>query len=248
MSSTEHVDVGRPRAASLQWLVLFDIDGTLLRSDGAGRVAMEQAGLDLIGRQFVLDGIEFGGKLDRNIWREVCARNGLDDPERWQARFRAVYLERFEALFATGERTVTAMPGTHELLDVLGRRDDVAVGILSGNYPESGARKLVAAGMAPEQFGVGAWGCDADRREDLLPVALERCAARHGWRPSVERVVVLGDTPADVAVARAHGARCLAVLTGWAEREALIAAGPDRLVDDVSDTADIVRWIVGDLS
>jgi len=236
---------GLARVAGPAWLVLFDIDGTLLDSGSVGRQAMGLAGHALQGRPFELDGVPFAGKLDRNISREILARHGLPDDEATHARFRAAYVEHLTVLLDGARGRVRPLAGMVELLAALGARDDVVPGLLTGNFPESGALKLRHAGLAADAFGVCAWGCDADRREDLLPVALARCGDACGWTPGPERVVVLGDTPDDVAVARAHGARCLAVTTGQYDREVLGAAGPARVLDDVRDTDDVVGWIVG---
>ncbi len=225
-------------------LVLFDIDGTLLLSQGAGMKCFAAAGSALFGREFRIEGLRFGGGLDPVIWRELCAANGVarDDAESQHDRFRALYAELLaERLRPAG--TARALPGVTPLLDALGRRAHVTVGLLTGNYPETGRLKLEAAGLASRRFSVSAWGCDGDHRRDLLPVALARCEESTGRRPPREQVVVVGDTPHDVDCAAAHGCRSLAVATGQHDVAELAACGASLAVENLADTDAIVSWL-----
>ncbi len=224
-------------------LILFDIDGTLLVSRGAGMRCMEAAGEEVFGRRFGADGVDFGGGLDPVIFHALCARHGCVDGAERLAAFRAAYSRRLAAELLPG--VATALPGAGELVEALSAREDVAVGLLTGNWPDTGALKLQAAGLPLDRFVVNAWGDDAKRRPDLLPVALRRYAARHGRALPAERVVVVGDTPRDVEVAREHGSRALAVATGHHDTDRLAAAGADLVVSDLSGTHRLLDWLVG---
>jgi len=233
-------------------LILFDIDGTLLRSRGAGMRCMEAAGAEIFGRPFPSDGVDFGGALDPHIYLQLCERHGLPEGAGELPRFRAAYARRLAGVLGggagsahgtSGSAIAWPLPGVPALLDALHGRPELTVGLLTGNWPETGALKLAAAGLPVERFVVNAWGEDGARRPDLLPVALARYAERHGRELPARRVVVVGDTPRDVEVARTHGARALAVATGHHKAEALAAAGADLVVQDLSETERLLEWL-----
>jgi len=137
-----------------------------------------------------------------------------------------------------------ALPGVPALLDALtGAASPVHIGLLTGNYPETGRLKLEAAGISVDRFAVAAWGDEAERRPDLVPLARERHARRSGRALPAERVVIVGDTPHDVECARVHGCRSLAVATGSSTRAELESAGASRVFDDLSETGRILDWI-----
>ena len=223
-------------------LVLFDIDGTLLHSHGQGRAGMDGALEELFGIPDGCDGVDFAGALDRNIFAALCARHGIDGWEAHEPRFRAAYTARLAAALARPPKP-HLYPGVVELVDALSARPGTHVGLLTGNYAETARLKVAAAGLDPERFVVGAWGDDGAHRPDLLPVALNRLQAATGRRVRPTEVVVVGDTPRDVECAAAHGCRSLAVCTGFSGREALEAARPDHLLDDLSDTAAVLAWM-----
>jgi len=224
-------------------LVLFDIDGTLLLSRGASMQCFRAAGRELFAREFETGGTNFSGGLDPLIWRAMCERNGVPDPDAHHAAFRSAYGRLLAARLAEGG-VAYALPGVTALLDALSQIESrVTVGLLTGNYPETGCLKLAAAGLDVERFAVAAWGTDGGHRRDLLPVALARHAVRTGRRLAAERVVIVGDTPHDVDCAAAHGARSLAVATGLHPIAELQAAGATLALPDLSDTARVVGWL-----
>jgi phosphoglycolate phosphatase-like HAD superfamily hydrolase len=225
-------------------LVLFDLDGTLLLTRRAGWEAMLEAAEEIVGRPFEHVDIRVDGNLDPVIWRGLCAANEVADGDALHEPFRRAYGRRLAAKLGDPMRT-TRLPGTLELVDALAREPSVALGLLTGNYPETGREKLVAAGFAPERFPIAAWGSDAGDRPALLPVALARHRARSGVELELARVVVIGDTPWDVECAKTHGARCLAVATGRFDVETLRRAGSDLAVPDLADTARCLAWILG---
>jgi phosphoglycolate phosphatase-like HAD superfamily hydrolase len=226
-------------------LILFDIDGTLLRTDGAAVNAMRDAGRELFGEQFTLDGVEFAGRLDSVIWRDLAALNRIADSESVHDRFRATYGRHLQARLAANPSS-RLLPGVAELVHALAAREDFTVGLLTGNYPETGRLKIQSAGLDPDLFQVAAWGCDGSCRRDLPPVAMERHAAGAGngsLRIAATRVVIIGDTPHDVDCAKAHGCRSIGVATGQFSVDELRDAGADLALSDLSDMPFVVNWL-----
>lgn len=222
-------------------LVLFDIDGTLLRSGGAGRAAMVEAMDALYGRPDAFDGVSFAGAVDPGIVSEALARVGVAPTPRELGRVRARYQRLLARAMprAVAEGRATLCPGVREAVAGVGAR--ASIGLMTGNWTTGARIKLEAAGLwEPFASTPGAFGDDAAERDSLLPYAWRR-ARRRGLAP--RRVLVIGDTPADVSAARA-GARALgprgpevlavAVCTGFATREALVASAPDLLLEDLA--------------
>lgn len=222
-------------------LVLFDIDGTLV-AGGPAKDAFHLALLETFGTAGDIGGHDFSGKTDPQIARELLEGAGVAPKvvdEGLPALFRA-YLRELEARLP--DDPVTVLPGVPRLLDALAAAGDVALGLLTGNIAGGADLKLGSARLR-ERFRVGSFGSDAEVRDDLPPVALER--AREHWAVEfdTERVWIVGDTPRDVGCARAHGLRALAVATGRFEAAALRATGADRVVDDLGDTGAIVELL-----
>jgi phosphoglycolate phosphatase len=221
-------------------LVLFDIDCTLLHADGAGMASLVEAGQVLYGRGFTADGVEFAGRLDPLIVRDLLATNSQRvELEAERAMRREYHAALSRRLAEAG--SARALPGAVALLEELRRASGVTVGLLTGNFPETGAIKLRAAGFDPEVFEVAAWGDssphDPPAREHLAPVAIEAHARLKGARLGVEQVIVIGDTPHDVACARASGCRALAVATGRYTCADLAAA--DLAVEDLATSGNL---------
>ena len=204
--------------------------------------AMEAAGRERFGPHFSCARVHFAGMLDTNIWRQLCEYNDVPDESAHHARFREHYGRRLADLLA-GDRTAAPLPGVTALVNALESHPDVTLGLLSGNYAETGRLKVHAAGLRPERFPVGAWAGVAARREDLVPDAREQYAALHGHEPATERIVVVGDTPADVACAEAHGCRSLAVATGSYGVDELRAVGADLAVETLQQTERLLAWL-----
>jgi phosphoglycolate phosphatase-like HAD superfamily hydrolase len=216
-------------------LVLFDIDGTLITASGAGRRALDQALRDVYGTAGPIDGYDFRGGTDPQIIRDLLGRAGMDEAA-IAAGEVAVY-RRYEALLETeiGDgHGVTVYPGVRELVEALTARDDVVVGLLTGNI-EAGARiKLRPTGLWPH-FKLGAYGSDHADRTRLPRVAAERAERLVGRAFPGPATVIIGDTPRDIGCARAYGATAIAVATGWHSLEDLAAHRPDHAFADLSD-------------
>jgi len=215
-------------------LLLFDIDGTLLRAQGLGARAMERAGRRLLGPGFTLDGIDFGGALDPWIFREAVTRMGRSDAIGLHSEFHETYLIELARELETGQGRAEILPGVAAVLGALALSPAATLGLVTGNYARAAPLKLRAAGIDPAQFVVGAFGDDAPTRPDLVRLAIERWG-RGGAAPDPARVVVIGDTPRDVDCARKNGCRSVAVATGWHTAEELRASGADVVVPDLTD-------------
>lgn len=212
-------------------LILFDIDGTLLAGKGIGREATRRAMLDIFGSCGTLERHQFGGKTDWFTLAEVLAGDGFTPEHIGQrmADYETALAFHMSALIA--EYTVYALPGALETVIHLRGRDDILLGIVTGNVSLTVPVKLRAAGFDPAWFPVGAYGSEAFHRDDLPALALKRAARFSGQRLIPADVTIVGDTEADIACARALGARAVAVTTGFASRDALVAARPDHLLD-----------------
>ena len=226
-------------------LVLFDIDGTLLWSDGAGRRAMEAALTHVFGTTGSRD-YRYDGKTDRQIVRELMRLEGHDDAV-IDAQIDGViehYLERLQREVAAGAVHAQRLPGVAELLDVLEPRDDVVLGLLTGNVAPGAAVKLAAAGIERARFRVNAFGSDHEHRPRLPEIAQRRAREELGLVLDGADVVVIGDTPADIDCARSIGARTIAVATGRYSVDDLSEHGPTAVFADLADTDAVVAAIL----
>ena len=227
-------------------LVLFDIDGTILLTAGAGRRAILAALAEDVAHVAAFDGVRFDGKTDPQIVSELLAAAGHAAPheaERVEALCRR-YVALLERELAHPRSTTTVMPGVHALLDELEARREVVLGLLTGNVAEGAALKLRSAGLAPARFAVGAYGSDAAHRPDLPAIAARRAASHFGRVPAGHEVVIIGDTPADVACGAPIGARAIAVATGAYSEVDLAACGAHAVFADLSDTGRVLAAIL----
>ena len=222
-------------------LVLLDIDGTLLTSEGIGARSIVQTGVELFGEDFSLEGIELGGRLDPLIFKEAMAALGRDDHAEHHGDYRVRYLETLGALLAAGH-DVQILPGVVELVERLAGHDGVTMALVTGNYIESAHMKLEAAGIDPELFTGGAYGDEGEIRHDLPPLAIERFRAANGRDPV--DIVLLGDTEHDVTSGQAAGCRVLAVCTGSHPAQRLHDSGADLVLEDLSDVESVLKWIL----
>ena len=226
-------------------LVLFDIDGTILLTAGAGRRAITAALGELVGDRSAFDRIRFDGKTDPEIVSELLAAagdTGPHDPSRvYSICERYVALLEQELATATGTRLMPGFPG---ILDRLEAETGVVLGLLTGNLERGAALKLRAAGIDPGRFRVGAYGSDAARRTDLPTIAARRAEPFFGRAPAGAEVVIIGDTPADVTCGSAIGARAVAVATGAYSLAELAACGAHAVFADFADTDSALEAIL----
>jgi phosphoglycolate phosphatase len=219
-------------------LVLFDIDGTLLTSGGAGERALRLGLKDRFGIEDDYQSIEIAGRTDSAIARQIFRRHQIEaSPENLTSFFDG-YLHRLALLLPTTQGSL--LPGILALLEALKHRADIVVGLLTGNLARGAELKLTHYGVW-HYFEFGAFADDHHERNELGRFARARAVERSGCEFLPENIYVIGDTPHDIACARAVGGRAIAVATGSATREQLLAAGPDVLFDDFSDLDAVLR-------
>lgn len=219
-------------------LLLFDIDGTLLSSGGAGEHSLRLALQDWFGNADALSGVEIAGRTDGAIVRQLFALHGVEPTPEKITGFFDCYLQHLSRqLPAVSGRL---LPGIVELLEILKTRTDVAIALLTGNLCRGAELKLAHYGIW-HYFEFGAYADDHHDRNQLAQVAARRALEKHGVSFAPERTFVLGDTPHDVACGRAIGAKTVAIATGGYTREQLQACGPDFLFDDLSDSAAVLQ-------
>jgi phosphoglycolate phosphatase len=229
----------------MRHLVLLDIDGTILHSSGAGRAAMEHALAETFGTPGD-PSLRYDGKTDRQIVREAMRAAGFSDSD-IDARMDDVvsrYVANLPARLAEPERGVAMFPGVAALIDAVHQRGDSVLGLLTGNVEEGARLKLASVGLDFERFRINAFGSDSEIRGELPAIAHRRMQDVFGVVLEGRDVVVIGDTPADIACGRSLGARAIAVATGWYSVEDLRAHNPHAVFADLSDTDAVMAAII----
>ena len=221
-------------------VVLFDIDGTLVLTGGAGVRAMSRAFEELFAVPDPFQGIPMPGRTDVSILSDAAAAHGVARHE--LARFRDVYLGHLATEIEKPGPRKGIMPGVRPLLDSLAGRADVYLALLTGNYQDAARVKLEYFDLW-RYFACGAFGDLAPDRNSLLPKALAEIRQRGGPDVGPADAVVIGDTPLDVACAAAAGARSIAVATGGYDLSALRAAAADVVFEDLSDVDAVLAAI-----
>lgn len=219
-------------------LLLFDIDGTILTSGGAGETALRLGFQEEFGLEETLTQVEISGRTDSGIARQILAKHGLDATTQNLERFFNGYLRHLEELLPKREGRL--LPGVLPLLETLLEMPNVCLGLLTGNLERGAFLKLRHYGVG-HVFKFGAYADDHHDRNQLGAFALARARALHGIPFAPECTFVLGDTPHDISCARACGARVLAVATGSFKRDQLAPFHPDALFQDLSDIPAVLR-------
>ncbi|MGH7299063.1 MAG: HAD family hydrolase [Candidatus Rokuibacteriota bacterium] len=226
-------------------LVLFDIDGTLITSRGAGRRAMRTALERVFGAAGGIDQYDLRGRTDTRIvhdvmgalgWESAKVRERLDD-------FFEAYVAGLASEIGDG-RHVATLPGVATVVERLARVPDALLGLVTGNIEEGARIKLLPTGLWPS-FRVGAYGSDDMDRRRLPSLAARRAHALVGHAFAPADVVVIGDTPHDIDCARAFGATAIAVTTGQYPRADLLAEGPDHVFEDLRDVDQALAAVLG---
>ncbi|MBI2512965.1 MAG: HAD family hydrolase [Opitutae bacterium] len=219
-------------------LILWDIDGTLIRTNRAGIVALVRAFAQLHGREPDMASIEVSGRTDRWIISRMLEHHGMEPTAHNIHAILEGYLQLLQGEIVA--RPGRVLPGVLELLETLHHRADVVQALLTGNV-ERGARIKLEHYRAWHYFAFGAFGDDSPLRNDLGPHALRRAKERHeiDFRP--ERTFVIGDTPHDIECGKVIGARTIAVATGNFTVEQLAAHAPTAVFADFADTTALLR-------
>ena len=214
-------------------LILFDVDGTLLSTNGHAGEAFGMALRETFGTAGPIEHYPWAGKTDPQIVFELLGDAGIPRAE-VEPRLSEVFDRYCDYLARVlSPANTRALAGVRELLDALHRRSDVAVGLLTGNIRRGADIKLHAAGLAGN-FTVGAFGSDEEDRNRLVAVARERARARWGDEFPGMRTVVVGDAEPDIRCARVGGACAVSVASGKTTRETLARLQPDVLLDSLA--------------
>jgi phosphoglycolate phosphatase-like HAD superfamily hydrolase len=219
-------------------LILFDIDGTLLTSGGAGERALRLGFRERFGIDDDLTKVEIAGRTDSGIARCMLAAHGLPETPENLAAFFDGYLH-----FLAQELPVSPgrlLPGIVPLLEILQPRPDIVLALLTGNLERGAKLKLTHYGVW-HYFEFGAYADDHHDRGQLGHFARTRAQEKHGIEFPPEHIFVLGDTPHDIACARAISAKAIAIATGKFSRAELGVLAPDFLFDDLGDVAKVLE-------
>jgi len=234
-------------------LALFDIDATLVTTAGLGIRIMREAAIDAFGQDLTAHEAPTAGRLDPLIMADLLRAAGLEASADSIGAWRAAYAGRLRQVAgeAAARGDIRPLPGALELVERLDREADqgLTLGLLTGNFEETGTIKLESAGFRMDAFRVRVWGDESPHhppaRDHLPGVGIDRHAELHGERIEGARVTIIGDTIHDIACAKAHGCRSLAVATGWHDAGRLSEAGADLVVESLADTDRLASWILG---
>lgn len=225
------------------YAVLFDIDGTLVQTGGAGQLAFAETFAAEFGVPQISAAVGFAGRSDRAIALDLFAAHGIEPSEANWRHFRASYVTRLPD--ALKRKPGRVLPGVAALLDALEALPHSAIGLLTGNIREGAATKLGYYGLG-HRFAFGGYGDETNDRCEIAAIALaaaeQHVAERSGGRGQrLWGAMVIGDTIHDIRCARAIEALAVAVPTGGATKDELAAEGPDILVDDLTDAARLLE-------
>jgi phosphoglycolate phosphatase-like HAD superfamily hydrolase len=218
---------------------LFDIDGTLLDSGGAGKAAIETALVEDFGVT-IRTRVSYSGRTDRAIGRDLLQFHDVEpSPANWERLVKG-YLARLPAALAKHQGVI--LPGVAGLLEHLGQHEGIAIGLLTGNIRQGAQVKLGHYDLW-QHFAFGGFGDDHFDRDDVAHEALRAVRSRFNGTVQPDRIWVIGDTPLDVRCARAIGAKVAAVATGRHTVDELATSGPDLLFEDFSDAEPLLRLL-----
>ncbi|MEC3980779.1 HAD hydrolase-like protein [Amycolatopsis sp. H20-H5] len=226
-------------------LVLWDIDQTLVDLSGLGAAWYAVALLEATGTELhTLP--EFGGRTERAITSDVLTTHGVEPTEEAVQRLWQALIAVSEQARPTLREDGRALPGAAEALVAMAGHGGVVQSLVTGNLPEISLHKLAAFDLHEHlDLEIGGYGSLSAHRPDLVPHAVERAAAKHGTRFAPEAVVIVGDTPNDVAAAIEHGAMAIGVATGKYTAAELRAAGAHTVLADLADTAAVRAAVLG---
>jgi phosphoglycolate phosphatase-like HAD superfamily hydrolase len=214
-------------------LILWDIDGTILQSGGAGMKALQAALQNVFGVSGTIEGIEFAGRTDPWIIRQIFTRFGIAESSENFGSYVDGYIAVLPEIL--GQSGARVLPGVADILGRAAEHPNVVQGLLTGNLRRGAETKLGHHGLWG-YFPIGAFADDSEVRNELGPHALRRAKGHWGLDFPPDRVWIVGDTPHDIACARAFGARVLAVATGSSRVADLSGHNPDFVLESLVDT------------
>ncbi len=228
----------------MERLILWDLDGTLLSTDGIAAAAMRAALREVVGPDIPVARTAYAGKTDWQIIRDSLPDLPLATISERLHEFKAAYLSRLEGQQVSLAARSQVYPGVVAILEALGATAYQAP--LTGNIAAAARLKLASVNLLHLlDLEAGAYGDDHYHRPELVPIAVRRAEARYGQTFSGSQIVVVGDTPHDIACGRANGARTVAVATGPFDLDSLIAEGPDVALSDLRDTNAAIAAVLG---
>jgi phosphoglycolate phosphatase-like HAD superfamily hydrolase len=226
-------------------LVLWDIDGTLVDSAKLGRDAFFDAFERVVGHPPTAE-VPFAGRTDLEIAYDMFESEGVNDAEALLDAFEEALVAAMAARVDQLREIGRALPGTADALERLHAEDGVIQSLLTGNVERNAMLKLQPFGLARWiEFGCGGYGSDHRMRGELVAIARRRAERAHDTAIEPNAVVLIGDTPLDIAAAHQGGARAIGVATGPYDEAELAAAGADEVLPDLADTPRVVRAVLG---
>ena len=227
-------------------LVLFDIDGTLLLTGKVGQTSAKVSLKRVFGTAGRLDEFYPGGRTIEGIFVDALVDAGISEQDFLAKReeLYADFFAEFQGRVESGDHETRALPGAMELVQVLASREDVLLGLVTGNHQATAEAKLKMAGFDPALFKVGAYGHESTYRPDLIPLVQQRAMDLIGQPLNGQQTVVIGDTTRDVISAKEAGARSIAVTTGTDDQALLNTVEPDFLLNDLRDVEAVIRLIM----
>jgi phosphoglycolate phosphatase len=224
-------------------LVLFDIDGTLLRARGVGVQSMERAFKRLHDLQVDTSLLDTGGRLDPHLFNELHDQHDIPFRGETVTAYQDAYVREMARAFE--DRSWShAMPGSIEMARAVHEHPELVSAVLTGNIEATSWLKLKDAGFERDWFEFGVFGDEGETRRDLPVVARRRHQEQTGTLLDPDRIVIIGDTPHDIDCAHHSGCRVIAVATGSASIETLREHQPDLLLESLEDTQQVLDWLL----
>ncbi|MEQ8525063.1 HAD hydrolase-like protein [Gracilimonas sp.] len=214
------------------WIILFDIDGTLLTVDSKFNRSHLRKILDELNIDYPdMESDSFSGRTDHDIFTSFLVNHDFD--ESLYQEYKSLYLDYLQNVLLTQKKRVTRLPHIDEALEYFFEGDFIC-GLLTGNYPQAAHIKLKAADVDRE-FSFGAFGEFEKDRNKLPQLAIDEVQKIYDFNPDPSRFIILGDTPRDVECAKNSGMKCVAVTTGKYDREELSEHAPDLIIENLAN-------------
>lgn len=223
--------------------VLFDIDGTILRCNGAGRKAMLLAAEEVFGTSGVMETTDFQGRTDLMILFESLKPAGITEETIHEnvPVLMELYFNHLKKHISKSK--VEMMPGIPELLEALAASEDVIIGLLTGNFSGGAEIKLSHIDLN-YHFSLGVYGDDTAIRNEMPAIARKKIKEKYNKDISFQDMIIIGDTIFDIECARKSGACSVAVGTGWTPKSLILSHEPDHYFDDLGNTKEVISTLI----